>query len=69
MEVPKDTPCVAILNNQKCYFSSTSFVFQNWRTGGRNVSCLGELVLVCVGRVGREMVESEYGANMECTCM
>jgi hypothetical protein len=42
----RETPCVAILNKQKCLF----FLFlQNQRTGGHNRSCVG-----VVGIIGRE---------------
>jgi hypothetical protein len=35
MEMSHETPCIAMLNKQKCLF------FQKWRTGRFNRSCLG----------------------------
>jgi hypothetical protein len=38
---------IAFLNKQKCHF----FSFKNWRTGGHNRCCLGELVTMGVQRM------------------
>jgi hypothetical protein len=43
---------------------SSSCLIQNWKTGGRNRSCLGAGVVTREGGGGGEMVrEGEYGAN------
>jgi hypothetical protein len=59
MEVPKETPCVAILNHKKYPL----FLLQNWKIGGWNRFCLGGWYN-WEGEGGGERVwEGEYGAN------
>jgi hypothetical protein len=75
IEVPwkchKATPCVANLNKQKCHFSS-SFLMQNWRTGGQNKFCLagvGGGWYQWEWGGGGKMMKGEYSANTVYTCM
>jgi hypothetical protein len=50
MEVPQETPCVAILNKQKCHFFFLSLA------KSENRACLGRLVPVGGGRRWRKAV-------------
>jgi hypothetical protein len=48
----KETPCIDILNKQKCHF----FLKQTQRTGGQNRSCLGRLVPKGEGRMWKKVI-------------
>jgi hypothetical protein len=61
----KETPCIAILNKQKCH----SFLLQNGRTGVWNRLCLGDLVPVGGERMWRKGEEDEYGTNTVLICL
>jgi hypothetical protein len=65
MEMQKETPCVVILNKQKCHL----FLFFLYKIGEQDLPGVEGLVPM-EGRVGGEIgKEGEYGANTVYTCM